>query len=307
MMDRRTADRMTLAAAGVVIVGLTAAAFWLSYAHLASVAQAHGLGASPERTWAWPATLDMFIVSGELLMLRAGIRGERDWWAIGLTAAGSVGSIGLNVAGVGAHAAFLDYLVAAVPPTAALLAFGALMRQVHGLVVGPGQADSGPVRADAPVSGPLSGGHPEVSGRALPTICGAGRVHVLRPPARVVVVGPDYRPLPLPPRPEHLEFLRVNGDYADADGNPTEADTQPDEADTEVSGDDEKIDAAHALNIIRSCWVMGVSVRKAAEQAGRKKSYVHEVYVRLNEEHKKVFGEVTERQLALVQGGGTDT
>lgn len=137
MINRQSAERVSLAAAGVVIIVLTVAAFWLSYAHLAAVARTNGLGVSEARTWAWPATLDLFIVAGELLMLRAGFRRERDWWAYGLTVAGSVGSIGLNVAGVGGHAAFLAYLVAAVPPTAALLAFGALMRQVHGLVETP--------------------------------------------------------------------------------------------------------------------------------------------------------------------------
>jgi len=135
MSDRtrpiRSPERALAMAAGIVIIALTAAAFWLSYAHLAEVASAHGLGAAAERAWAWPATLDLFIVAGELLMLRAALLHRVDWWAIGLTVAGSCGSIALNVAGVGAAADPLDYVVAAVPPTAALLAFGALMRQVH--------------------------------------------------------------------------------------------------------------------------------------------------------------------------------
>ncbi|MFE7803331.1 DUF2637 domain-containing protein [Streptomyces sp. NPDC057430] len=122
--------------AGLVIIALTGAAFWLSYAHLAEVALAHGLGGATERAWAWPATLDLFIVAGELLMLRAALVKKVDPWAIGLTAVGSLGSIVLNVAGVTggrnpADVPLLDYVVAAVPPTAALLAFGALMRQVH--------------------------------------------------------------------------------------------------------------------------------------------------------------------------------
>ncbi|MFH8805297.1 DUF2637 domain-containing protein [Streptomyces sp. NPDC017936] len=156
--DNEQAQRIARAAlitAGVVIIVLTGAAFWLSYAHLAEVAGSHGLGASPIRQWAWPATLDLFIVSGELLMLVAGLKGRRDWWAVALTVAGSVGSIGLNVAGVGADAEFLDYVVAAVPPTAALLAFGALMRQVH-LIVSPGtvpaeDGDKGTEGVPAPV------------------------------------------------------------------------------------------------------------------------------------------------------------
>jgi hypothetical protein len=118
-------------AAGLVIVALTAAAFWLSYAHLAEVALANGMESKVIRAWAWPATLDLFIVAGELLMLRAALAGRVDGWAIGLTVVGSVSSIALNVAGVGTAAGTLDYVVAAVPPTAALLAFGALMRQIH--------------------------------------------------------------------------------------------------------------------------------------------------------------------------------
>ncbi|MBA3554745.1 MAG: DUF2637 domain-containing protein [Gemmatimonadales bacterium] len=144
-MTKQTIERAALIAAGVVIVALTGLAFWLSYAHLAEVARAHGLGHATDRMWAWPATLDAFIVGGELLMLRAGLRGRTDWWAVAITAAGSVGSIVLNVAGVtgtrdAAAVPLLDYVVAAVPPTAALLAFGVLMRQVHGLV-----ADAEPV------------------------------------------------------------------------------------------------------------------------------------------------------------------
>lgn len=136
-MTKQKIERFALIAAGLVIVALTAGAFWLSYAHLAEVAGAHGLSSAPARQWAWPATLDAFIIGGELLMLRAGLRKVTDWWAIGLTVAGSLGSIGLNVAGVGESAQHLDYVVAAVPPTAALLAFGALMRQIHGLVAEP--------------------------------------------------------------------------------------------------------------------------------------------------------------------------
>jgi hypothetical protein len=125
------AQRALAVAAGLVIIVLTGAAFWLSYAHLAEIAAAHGLEDSQARTWAWPATLDLFIIAGELMMLRAALAQQVDLWAIGLTVVGSGGSIALNVVGVGATADPLDHVVAGVPPTAALLAFGALMRQVH--------------------------------------------------------------------------------------------------------------------------------------------------------------------------------
>jgi hypothetical protein len=128
-------------AAGVVIIALTAAAFWLSYAHLAEVALDHGLGDAEVRAWAWPACLDLFIVAGEIMWLRAALAHQVDPWAIALTVIGSGGSIVLNVAGVTGHrdpsaVPLLDYVVAAVPPTAALLAFGALMRQVHQALAG---------------------------------------------------------------------------------------------------------------------------------------------------------------------------
>ncbi len=151
----RDAERYALALAGVVIVALTAGAFWLSYAHLADVAGQHGLGTSPIRRWAWPATLDAFIVAGELLMLRAVLRRVTDRWAIGVTAIGSFGSIALNVAGVsdtgGAATAvpYLDYVVAAVPPAAAMVAFGVLMRQIHQLVEHPAES-AGSGAAPAP-------------------------------------------------------------------------------------------------------------------------------------------------------------
>ncbi|MGW7572985.1 DUF2637 domain-containing protein [Streptomyces sp. NPDC054765] len=169
-MTKQTAETYALVAAGTVIVALTAGGFWLSYAHLAEVAGQHGLKSSPVRQWAWPATLDAFIVAGELLMLRAGLRRLTDGWAIALTATGSVGSIALNVAGVSGAGGpgakpLLDYVVAAVPPTAALLAFGVLMRQIHQLVdqpigrlgtaldEGPEAATNAAVRATEPPAG----------------------------------------------------------------------------------------------------------------------------------------------------------
>jgi hypothetical protein len=128
--------RLTLAA-GLVIIVLTAAAFWLSYAHLHDVAATYGLAGSVARAWAWPATLDLFIVAGEIMMLVAALDKRRDIWAVGLTVTGSVGSIALNVLGVGSGAEPLAYVVAAVPPAAALLAFGALMRQLHAAAAAP--------------------------------------------------------------------------------------------------------------------------------------------------------------------------
>ncbi|MFB7255095.1 DUF2637 domain-containing protein, partial [Streptomyces nojiriensis] len=162
-MTEETADRYALIAAGSVIIVLTGAGFWLSYAHLAEVAGRHGLNSSPIRQWAWPATLDMFIVAGELLMLRAGLRRVTDWWAVGLTAVGSLGSIALNVAGVNGTTngpvPLLDYLVAAVPPTGAMLAFGVLMRQIQQRVARPVRNSRTDSRTGSGPSG--TAGHPD--------------------------------------------------------------------------------------------------------------------------------------------------
>jgi hypothetical protein len=142
--------------AAAIITAITGIAFWLSYHHLHDVAAGNGLGMDPARAWAWPAVLDLFYLAGELLILRASYLRTVDWWAIGLTAIGALGSIGLNVAGVGADAAPLEYVVAAVPPVAALFAFGALMRQLHTWFARrPETTQAAPVvtveRAEAPV------------------------------------------------------------------------------------------------------------------------------------------------------------
>ncbi|MFE2019866.1 DUF2637 domain-containing protein [Streptomyces sp. NPDC059499] len=141
-MNRNPITGLAVGAA-VVTVALTAFAFWLSYEHLHDIASENGL--SGKRAWAWPATVDLFIVAGELLMLRASLRGRgMDWWAVALAATGSLGSIALNVAGVGTNADPMRYVVAAVPPTAALLAFGAIMRQIHERLAPPVAPDAAP-------------------------------------------------------------------------------------------------------------------------------------------------------------------
>ncbi|MFE4959288.1 DUF2637 domain-containing protein [Streptomyces sp. NPDC056653] len=132
--------------AAVLTLALTAVSFWLSYEGLHDLARAHRLHG--ERAWAWPATVDSFIGVGELLILRASLRGVVDRWAIALTAVGSLGSIALNVAGVGVSHDPLDYVTAAVPPVAALLAFGVLMRQIHEFLLSRHPVVTAP---DAPV------------------------------------------------------------------------------------------------------------------------------------------------------------
>lgn len=112
----------------VLSIASTAMAFWLSYEHLHDVASGHGL--SGARAWAWPGTVDTFIIIGEVMILVANLLRRTDTWAICVTVIGSVGSVALNVAGVGAHAAIMTYVVAAVPPCGALMSFAILMRQI---------------------------------------------------------------------------------------------------------------------------------------------------------------------------------
>ncbi|MET9051765.1 DUF2637 domain-containing protein [Streptomyces bacillaris] len=145
--------------AAVLTTALTAVSFWLSFEALHDLATDHRL--KGERAWAWPATIDTFIAIGELLILRASLLRRVDPWAIVLTAAGSIGSIVLNIASVGGDkTVFLDYVVAAVPPVAALLAFGVLMRQVHEYLSSRQQVlTAPPMPVSAPVTPPAE---PEV-------------------------------------------------------------------------------------------------------------------------------------------------
>lgn len=56
------------------------------------------------------------------------------------------------------------------------------------------------------------------------------------------------------------------------------------DTDGEVSGDQqERLPADAATNVIRACWVMGISVADTARQATRSTSYVKKVFARLDE------------------------
>ncbi|MFH8793293.1 DUF2637 domain-containing protein [Streptomyces sp. NPDC017941] len=178
------------AVAGVLTVVLTAAAFWLSYEHLQEVAARHGMADAVARSWAWPATVDLFIVIGELLILRASLAHRVDWWAIGLVTAGDGASIALNVAGVGQDANALNYVVAAVPPVAALLAFGALMRQVHAYLAR---------RTSTGVAPPPSGVNaPSTPVNAPPAEVAPTPVQAAEPVSELPSAGPWIDPVPVP-------------------------------------------------------------------------------------------------------------
>ncbi|MGY5069374.1 DUF2637 domain-containing protein [Streptomyces griseus] len=268
------ADRALALAAGAVIIALTAAAFWLSYAHLAEVAAQNGLASSPIRAWAWPATLDLFIVAGELLMLRAALAGKVDPWAIGLTVAGSGGSIALNVAGVGTGAGTLDYVVAAVPPTAALLAFGALMRQVHQALA---------ARAGAPESGTTAVVPQAVPSWQEPTPQALEVPQEVPQPARpaVSLVKPNPQ-LTAGSAPEENE--RQEADEVPAEvPRPEPREEQENERQEDASGGT-RLPAKAAAAVIRDGFRNGASVADTAAAATRSERYVRKVYADLENE-----------------------
>ncbi|MFE9853603.1 DUF2637 domain-containing protein [Streptomyces sp. NPDC005576] len=173
-MKRLTPDSGLASVVAAATTILTTGAFWLSYEHLHDVADDNGLNGA--RAWAWPGTIDAFILIGELLILRASLRRRIDGWAIALAAIGSLGSIALNVAGVGDGAQPMEYVVAAAPPVAALLAFGALMRQVHSLLAS---------RQEQPAADPVT--------MTIPV--------AWTPPQRLPVVPTGVRTLPVIARP----------------------------------------------------------------------------------------------------------
>lgn len=117
----------------VVTVIATGVGFWLSYAGLHSFDTRAGL-TGPE-AWAWPSSVDLFILAGELGITISTLRdGRADWRAWVYFAAGCGPSIAFNVLHVTLHApGWGRYAVAATPPLAAVLALAALMQQVISL------------------------------------------------------------------------------------------------------------------------------------------------------------------------------
>jgi hypothetical protein len=120
--------------AGMVAATATATAvgFWLSYDGLHVFALRAGLH-GPE-AWAWPASVDLFILAGEAGVTISALRRHQDWAAWLYLAIGFAASVTANVLHVDPSGLFwIRYAVAAVPPVAAMLALAALLRQVYRL------------------------------------------------------------------------------------------------------------------------------------------------------------------------------
>lgn len=298
-MQHATAPRpQALAAlaigAAAVTVALTAAAFWLSYEHLHDIADANGLDGA--RAWAWPATVDLFIIAGELLILRASLRGTVDRWAIALAASGSLGSIALNVAGVGTHARPLEYVVAAVPPVAALLAFGALMRQVHDALARAAEQPLEAAVIDTPPAVAEQADTPlEVTAPTVVEVTSEQPLEVTTPTtveAAVVDTAPHASPLVICGAGQVHEATMPAADTAaevTAEQPLEVTDDQTDRLSTEA-----------ARIVLESCWAKGTPPAEAARLATRSVSYVKKVYARLDETRGPA---PVPGQLALVAGG----
>jgi hypothetical protein len=91
--------------------------------------------AGPE-AWAWPASVDLFIAAGEAGVTISALRRRKDPAAWAYLALGFAASVTANVLHVDPAALhWTRYAAAAVPPVAAMLALGALTRQVYQLAV----------------------------------------------------------------------------------------------------------------------------------------------------------------------------
>ncbi len=125
-----TACYATMASVTVIATGV---GFWLSYAGLHSFAVRAGLR-GPE-SWAWPSSVDLFILAGELGITISTLRDRaHDWRAWVYFGMGAGPSVAFNVLHVTVHALeWARYAVAATPPLAAVLALAALMQQVISL------------------------------------------------------------------------------------------------------------------------------------------------------------------------------
>jgi hypothetical protein len=131
---------ISVAILAVSVAAATIVGFWLSYAGLHDFALRNGL--SGAEAWAWPASVDLFVIAGELGITISAVRHKRDPAAWVYLALGFGETVAFNIL----HAVPVmpygcRYVVAAVPPIAAMLALAALMRQVYRLAM---DADAGP-------------------------------------------------------------------------------------------------------------------------------------------------------------------
>ena len=106
----------------ISVIAATIVGFWLSYAGLHAFAFRAGLR-GPE-AWAWPASVDLFILAGELGVTISAVRGKTDRIAWAYLIGGAALSVLFNIVHVWLHPVWWGrYAVAAIPPIAAMLAW----------------------------------------------------------------------------------------------------------------------------------------------------------------------------------------
>jgi len=135
----------------ISVIAATAVGFWLSYAGLHSFGYRAGLR-GPE-AWAWPASVDLFILAGELGVTISAVKREHDGIAWAYLIGGAGLSVLFNVLHVWVPPVWWGrYAVAAVPPIAAIAALAALMRQVfRGVTVESVEPGAGLDEVSSPV------------------------------------------------------------------------------------------------------------------------------------------------------------
>ena len=109
------------------VIGLAVAGFAMSYDALHSLALTNGVPAT--LAWMWPLVVDGFILLASLSVVRAVADSRRAYYPWLLVLAFSSISVAFNV--VHAAPTAVARFVAAIPPTALVLSFELLMRQVR--------------------------------------------------------------------------------------------------------------------------------------------------------------------------------
>jgi len=201
----------------VVTVVATGIGFWLSYAGLHSFAVRAGVTGA--EAWAWPSSVDLFILAGELGITISTLRdGRYDWRAWVYFGAGCGPSVTFNILHASAQLPeWTRYAVGATPPVAAVLALAALMTQVMSLPKALEHMRQGWAQPEAPVSAPdpvtlraSLNGHAGKAERLYRDDITAGMVPGIRRIMRDMHVGDDRARLVQ----QHLK--NVAGSVADA-------------------------------------------------------------------------------------------
>jgi hypothetical protein len=166
----------------VSVAAATVIGFWLSYAGLHGFAERNGLAGA--EAWAWPASVDLFVIAGELGITISAVRRKRDPAAWVYLVLGFGASVAFNVLHVATWTiGWGRYAVAAVPPVAAMLALAALMRQVYRLAIDAGEEDNHTERVLGALAHAMTQNPPMPAGRP-PPLNGTGE---LDPDATVTI------------------------------------------------------------------------------------------------------------------------